>query len=340
MRRERDRSSIGKLLRNATGYNIAKDGAVALATALHHYAESERNRSPSVFSVTEGPPFDPFEFAQLLNITVCESKINTDGLLITRGQYSRLSSICVDSESYVLVPSRGRIRDTDPVIVLQRLEPDEFLVKRQRRLFTLSHEIGHIVLRKCITAWGPSAEFSCDDPVEERLCNVFGAELLMPTQKLVLCLAERGISADTLLDLRTQYGVSLKALLSKVSDTFRGSVLVGLHHVDERELVRTEFEYPVLRHGLIPNHIVRDWILRATETEQQVEQDLIIEGCRYRWRMAFKRLPGSRRVLILLYPPLEFVARYFYTKVVHLDSSGWRAERLGNYVRNWLSEQT
>ena len=93
-----------------------------------------------------------------------------------------------------------------PLVVLNK----SFNVLRKR--FTALHELGHILLnidRKKI-----------DDKAEEKLCNAFANELLIPSEKLVENIGKhrKSISLNELIDLKEYYGISIAALMYKVRD--------------------------------------------------------------------------------------------------------------------------
>jgi len=85
------------------------------------------------------------------------------------------------------------------VIVLN----NKFIPERKR--FSLFHEIGHKVM---------SFQESAD---EERLCNVFAGEVLLPTDILIEKLGRirKDISLVELKDIQCQYGISVDAMMMK-----------------------------------------------------------------------------------------------------------------------------
>ncbi|MDR9398119.1 XRE family transcriptional regulator [Salibacter sp.] len=93
-----------------------------------------------------------------------------------------------------------------PLVVLNK----SFNVLRKR--FTALHELGHVLLnidRKKI-----------DEKVEEKLCNAFANELLIPSEKLVENIGKhrKSISLNELIDLKEYYGISIAALMYKVRE--------------------------------------------------------------------------------------------------------------------------
>ena len=107
-----------------------------------------------------GPPYDPFEIAQGLGIKV---------------EIANLTR----ADGYV------ESRDGSFVVVISATSP------LTRRHFTLAHELGHVFLMQQAIKGTPmnliryrtspcTPWSSIHDPIEEALCNLFAAELLLP----------------------------------------------------------------------------------------------------------------------------------------------------------------
>jgi Zn-dependent peptidase ImmA (M78 family)/O-acetyl-ADP-ribose deacetylase (regulator of RNase III) len=136
-----------------------------------------------------GPPYDPFELAELVGVDVVARQNLEDARLVS-----------------VEAGARSRI---------------EFNPNRRpaRVRFSLAHELGHLLFsdheeRVRYRNESHHAERS-DDWQLEVLCNVAAAEFLMPVGAFPLAKAE-DLSLPHLLDLRTSFGVSTEALLRRV----------------------------------------------------------------------------------------------------------------------------
>ena len=92
-----------------------------------------------------------------------------------------------------------------PLIVLNI---DRRLTTSERTLFTLLHELGHLLL-----TISPS-----DDP--ERLCNQFAACFLLPRATLIEEIGSQRdfITLEEAIDLHTTYGISVAALIHQMKD--------------------------------------------------------------------------------------------------------------------------
>lgn len=99
----------------------------------------------------------------------------------------------------VLIPKKGGFH-----VKLNQLLP------KVRQRFGLAHEIGHTFFFNVDseTPFRPYHHLG-RDPIEERLCNIFAAEVLMPGERLVADVASLGsCTADKFLSLARIYGVS------------------------------------------------------------------------------------------------------------------------------------
>ncbi|WP_329414587.1 XRE family transcriptional regulator [Nocardia vinacea] len=87
--------------------------------------------------------------------------------------------------------------DEDPLVLLNVGTPAE----RQR--FTLAHELGHMVMHRI------------PHPDQEKQANSFAAELLMPVRDIRGDLQSRQVTVQRLLDLKSEWKVSMWALLRR-----------------------------------------------------------------------------------------------------------------------------
>ena len=130
-----------------------------------------------------GPPFDPFEYAHKLGITVQEKEdMVIDGLLQRNDQ-------------------------CEFVVHLKKNAP------KYRKNFTLAHEISHTFFYDLLTHPMSFRSNSSFDPEEERLCDLAAAELLMPCSVFKRDLLKNSdITPKTLLELSNLYEISLQAV--------------------------------------------------------------------------------------------------------------------------------
>jgi len=135
----------------------------------------------------QGPPFDPFEYANRLGIAVEErDDMGLDGMLE-----------CDDEGRFVI-----------------RLKQD---ASKERKNFTLAHEIAHTFFYDVLTHPKSYRGHKDFDPEEERLCDIGASELLMPSSVFKQDLfSEDEITPVTLFRLAKQYQVSFKAAAIKV----------------------------------------------------------------------------------------------------------------------------
>jgi Zn-dependent peptidase ImmA (M78 family) len=148
-----------------------------------------------------GAPYDPFSLASHLGVTVKEIDLNgVDGYVESIGNDYR-----------VFLSSRA------PIL---------------RRRFTLSHELAHVIFMRTAKKGGikdsylvryrrnglPTSEFQ--DEREERLCNAFAEEFLLPTEALM----ERKFSSDLrpchIMGVSNEFQVSMHAVAVKFSRLF------------------------------------------------------------------------------------------------------------------------
>jgi len=117
-----------------------------------------------------------------------------------------------------------------------------------RERFTLAHELGHVLILRAAQDGHPlglvryragqgERDRLQDDPVEDRLCDVFAAEFLMPTQHIqdeVNAIARaRRLGPDAVTRVARIYGVSLTAAAKRIVDVApRGELGIALWDVN------------------------------------------------------------------------------------------------------------
>lgn len=145
-------------------------------------------------SGTKAPPYDPWHVAELKGVPVRERSdiAGIDGYIDTEGD---VRIIVLNSQaSYA------------------------------RRRFTLAHELGHLVLMEMCDEiplrlrryqGGTPRPGSRPDPVEERLCNEFAAELLMPRCDIREFWRDRIATPESLMECARTFDVSLLAACTR-----------------------------------------------------------------------------------------------------------------------------
>lgn len=145
----------------------------------------------------QGPPFSPFRYADALGLRVERAAILADGMLAD----------WPSTECRILL----RMRDGD--------EHSTFEARREN--FTLAHEIGHFLIRSHLDGFVPRSFFSSEHGDEERLCNRFAAELLMPSYMVRDHFSDLSPRARSVLSLCDLYDVSLQAMLVRLGSSLR-----------------------------------------------------------------------------------------------------------------------
>src|SRR5258708_4949035 len=135
----------------------------------------------------KGPPYDPFELAQLLRISV-----------VPKDNVGEARTIAGDRGKFVI--------EFNPRLPASRIR------------FSIAHEIAHTFFSDCLERARYRATrntYRDDDWQLEMLCNIGAAEMLMPTGSFA-SLRDEGYDINHLLDVRKQFGVSSEALLIRV----------------------------------------------------------------------------------------------------------------------------
>lgn len=158
-----------------------------------------------------GPPYDPFLIASGLRVPVTETSIH--------GALGYVDN-----------------RSGSPRIFLEK----NLSVERKR--FTLAHELGHVMLMRLARA-GTNVNLvryrksGCppgmtEDPAEEALCNLFAAELLMPSWEVRDVLRERAFALDSIFTVKNRFQVSLQAAATKLIKLGQWSQLLSISQWD------------------------------------------------------------------------------------------------------------
>ena len=134
----------------------------------------------------QGPPYDPFQLAELLGISALPNDAVVDARTVPFGESLRIE--------FNPNRPRGRVR------------------------YSVAHELAHTLFPDCaevVRNRTPSAELADDTWQLELLCNIGAAELLMPTGYTDL--ENEGIGIDNLLRLRGEFDVSTEAILLRIA---------------------------------------------------------------------------------------------------------------------------
>jgi O-acetyl-ADP-ribose deacetylase (regulator of RNase III) len=135
----------------------------------------------------EGPPYDPFRLAEVLNINVAP-----------RSDISEARTVSG--------PNKRVVIEFNPQQPASRIR------------FSIAHEIAHTFFPDCLERAryrARRASYSDDDWQLEMLCNVGAAEILMPTGSFSK-LREEGFDIVRLMELRKELGVSTEAILMRI----------------------------------------------------------------------------------------------------------------------------
>jgi hypothetical protein len=221
-----------------------------------------------------GPPYDPAAYATWLGLPVERRDMAADGMLADwPGRSCRI----------IL---RERPRDADSAL-------------SRRENFTVAHEIGHYMIRDELHWFVPRALFQRTNADEERLCNCFAEELLMPSYRIVDDLSRCNGSPAALMALARTYGVSLKAMLYRMSRALREEVFAAIWHKSDTGY-RPSWATPLKFGHLVLCDTGSTTVERAFTADGEVEgtDNVILNGNRMKWPCMSVRLSG-RQVLTI-----------------------------------------
>lgn len=164
---------------------------------------------------------------------------------------------------------------------------------RERRRFTLAHEIGHLILLENLRT-----EASCGKDIElESACDAIAAELLMPMADTVEFVKQQGnLSPEKLRSIATSFGVSLQVAARRITrdlNLWRGAI--GLWEFDSEVrqvwVVGKKYwkdvtpQFAAFRYALASPYGVRT-------RESFVERDLVTPVCIEMLHLGNNRLLG------------------------------------------------
>jgi hypothetical protein len=274
-------SNIGGLSTNAPNFG----------QALRMLYRDRRNAARALadharrLTAVEGLPVDPEQIAHRLGIRIEYREIEAEA------QYSG--------------------GPDQPLIVVRRPSsvPPSSLRVRQR--FVLAHEIGHHLVREELRSIWPTAEFIHDDPEEERLCDRFAAELLMPSTLIAAEIRACQLLPHLLIDVASRYAVSLEALL------LRAVEVVG-EHVQPMILNRDKDRWRVFWAASSENRDALFCDTGHTPIERTYSSfrpfagttDLLINGRRRRLNTIALRLGESTKVVCVFSRAVELAEQW------------------------------
>lgn len=165
------------------------------------------------------PPTEPFKGRKA--VAVLADILENNGIIVMR------SSVVHNHNQRKLDVAEFRgfslIQDGFPLIFVNTSDANS------AQLFSLAHELGHILLAK------PGISNNNDHHDVERWCNKFAAELLVPTEELVAQLAKTS---------------SVESVLSWATDRYRASSEVILWHlVDAGKITRNQAQQYLSEHA-------------------------------------------------------------------------------------------
>jgi O-acetyl-ADP-ribose deacetylase (regulator of RNase III) len=166
-----------------------------------------------------GPPYDPFERAELAGIPVVPRDDLYDARTVPVGRGGR---VCVEYN-----PSRPRAR----------------------MRYSVAHEIAHTLFPDVAEAarYRSAPEYTPGDAWQlELLCNIAAGELLMPTGTFPE-LSNEALGIQHLLDLRKEYEVSTEAMLLRVAKLTPEPVAVFAASRTDGNRLDTAFRLEYLR---------------------------------------------------------------------------------------------
>lgn len=223
-----------------------------------------------------GPPFDPFDYAHILGVAVEYDNIEAEGVFIDH-------------------PKDGAR------IVLKKQEGEVNRFKLRRLNFTLAHEIGHFVIRKTLKDLVPASALTTEDVEEELLCNIFAAELLMPSVVIREDLENFGLDPETLLTLSERYAVSLQSLLCCVTRLVQGEIAAIIWEKDDNQYSVSWSNRPKFRNLILcdtgDTTVERAFITGKQETGTDT---LMLNSQRMRWMSVSQKLLGSFKALTIM----------------------------------------
>ena len=132
--------------------------------------------------------------------------------------------------------------DGGPAIIVNNNEA----ISVERKLFTIAHELGHLILHKSSF----NGEFAEENDTEEKQADMFAGELLMPEEAFFKQWeAHRGISwIDAVLQIKQYFGVSYQTVLYRLNDLMKDRYPSGYLHKEFARLYRQKYGHDLKNH--------------------------------------------------------------------------------------------
>lgn len=132
--------------------------------------------------------------------------------------------------------------DGGPAIIVNNSEA----ISVERKIFTIAHELGHLLLHK----GSFNGEVSEENNAEEKQADMFAGELLMPEEAFFKQWeAHRGISwIDAVLQIKQYFGVSYQTVLYRLNDLMKDRFPSGYLHKEFARLYRQKYGHDLKNH--------------------------------------------------------------------------------------------
>ena len=139
--------------------------------------------------------------------------------------------------------------DGGPAIIVNNNEA----ISVERKLFTIAHELGHLILHKSSF----NGEFAEENKTEEAQADMFAGELLMPEEAFFKQWeAHKGISwIDAVLQIKQYFGVSYQTVLYRLNDLMKDRFSPGYLNREFARLYRLKYGHDLKNH-YEPNSIL------------------------------------------------------------------------------------
>lgn len=132
--------------------------------------------------------------------------------------------------------------DGGPAIIVNNSEN----ISVERKIFTIAHELGHLILHKNSF----DGEVSEENETEEKQADMFAAELLMPQKAFEKQWeAHSGISwVDAVLQIKQYFGVSYKTVLYRLNSLIGSRYRPGYLYTEFSKLYRMKYGHDLKNH--------------------------------------------------------------------------------------------
>jgi IrrE N-terminal-like domain len=224
--RLRSRTEPTQPIRPPRGRNLATWPSCSFAAVPGVERASQIAREARIATLPDSGPAEPLVELNAL-LEAGRFRFRTADLCAARG--GREAQLIPQADDSFLIsvdptPPGGWDPTTDPVLI-------ETLI-RQRTRFRIAHEIGHSFFYLRSGGQRPRRLLPVGDEAEERFCDAFAAELLLPGTSV----EQRQPRAETIIELHQEYDVSVEVAARALADQYRGCVVVLLHYTSENDI--------------------------------------------------------------------------------------------------------